>query len=903
MKRAAFIFVLVLLVQALSAQNLTMSLKGRVEAQPTDLDAKTYYPIKDNNDNLCALIKVTVTNPLKNPLVLNVGGLGVVKREEKEDGEIWFYVPAQVRNLNFSCMGYSKMDPVPVTLKEGTVYRLTIVSDAVFSTVTQVTLNTNFLKMQIDPPDAVVRIGQTQDYEITNEMAIGGSFVRKLDYGTYYYRVEHGLYEPREGVVTVSASNKPLEVKLAPAYNMLEINSFPESGASVFVNGEFMGQTPLKVKDKIKKGNCSIRLMLRDYHQYDETVALNGDGSLKVINADLSPQYGTVTCTTSDPDAEIWVDQDFKGKGSWTGRLSSSVTHVMEARKANHQSQSKAFSVEDGQVKTETVGAPVPLYASLSVVTDPVMSKVMIDGNYVGEAPLLTQVLMGEHTVVVAKEGYVSKESQVTLRHNEEKEVRIKLEEGRIYVPVTLKTMAGADIYVDGEKILDGSVRPAGIWSGELPEGLHAFSSSKPYHDDGKLTYTVKGPSRVTLVIPSPVPQKATLSVSANTSGVSVYVDDAYAGITPYTGTVDAGERVISVKKDKFLSKDSPRTVTFNQGDVRTLVFDMRKDRSQSWIRAKQSKCTHFGELQYGFGLPLGNPAGASVPDDGYDDFYDDGGMTHYAGLEYSYVKSGMGFRTSMMYGINNGEFLLSVGPAIRLTKSWSDLDLQFYLGVGGGYAPDGISSSVSGENVSKFGMAYDGGFRFAFRHPNYDDFCWYSFSAGAKYFNDKIIPTFGVSLFPGGIFRADGLYEEQTGFARTFVDFVMGYGTSRETFHFGATFAHVRTRLGYYGTIMYEFDDVGSLALGPVFRLTSDDSFLDLQLYGGIGLNTGYEGTYFLGDTGLRFGWRSHSGLGLWNFNLGCMFFGDEVVPTVGFGFGISLIALAGLLGVVLGA
>ena len=89
-----------------------------------------------------------------------------------------------------------------------------------------------------------------------------------------------------------------------------------------------------------------------------------------------------------------------------------------------------------------------------------------------------------------------------------------------------------------------------------------------------------------------------------------------------------------------------------------------------TWIRAKQSKCTHFGELQYGFGLPLGNPAGASVPDDGYDDFYDDGGMTHYAGLEYSYVKSGMGFRTSMMYGINNGEFLLSVGPAIRLTKT-----------------------------------------------------------------------------------------------------------------------------------------------------------------------------------------------------------------------------------------
>ena len=112
------------------AQEMEMSLKGEVRLMETDLDGKTYYPVRDYNDNLCALLKVTLTNRLQNELVLSTGGLAVVKREEKPDGEIWFYVPYQVKNLNFTCMGYSPMPPVPVTLKAGAVYRLTIASDA-----------------------------------------------------------------------------------------------------------------------------------------------------------------------------------------------------------------------------------------------------------------------------------------------------------------------------------------------------------------------------------------------------------------------------------------------------------------------------------------------------------------------------------------------------------------------------------------------------------------------------------------------------------------------------------------------------------------------------------------------------------------------------------------------------
>ena len=99
------------------AQSMTMSLEGEVKLQPNDMDATAYYPEKDQNDNLCALIKVSVTNKLKNPLVLETGGLAVQRRMERENGEIWFWVPYQVRNLHFSCSEYKAMSPIPVRLE------------------------------------------------------------------------------------------------------------------------------------------------------------------------------------------------------------------------------------------------------------------------------------------------------------------------------------------------------------------------------------------------------------------------------------------------------------------------------------------------------------------------------------------------------------------------------------------------------------------------------------------------------------------------------------------------------------------------------------------------------------------------------------------------------------------
>ena len=90
MKRFLILLLLIITVatSACFSQNLSISVEKEIWEDVADLDAKVYFPKTDHNDRPCALVKVTLTNKLKNPLILEVGGLGVVAREEQDSGEV-----------------------------------------------------------------------------------------------------------------------------------------------------------------------------------------------------------------------------------------------------------------------------------------------------------------------------------------------------------------------------------------------------------------------------------------------------------------------------------------------------------------------------------------------------------------------------------------------------------------------------------------------------------------------------------------------------------------------------------------------------------------------------------------------------------------------------------------------
>ena len=417
MKKILLALIFAFITLTAFGQTLNMSINGKVEHMPNDLDAKVYYPVKDWNDNLCALIKVRTTNELSSPLVLDVGGIGLKERREMENGEIWFYVPYQAKNLKFTCKGYTDVPPVSVQLQAGAVYIVNLITDAALQVVHNAVLSTNYMKLSVNEPNATLRLGKSKDYELIYTVLDGTFFSKLLNYGTYYYRIEHPLYEPAEGTITLGANTPTVNVNLRPTYGLLTISSTP-SGAKVFIDNKEVGKTPCSLDTKFPKGDLKIMLQYADYYPLMETVNIHGNGERQTSHFSLVPQFGTVTCLTDDIEAEIWVDDEFKGKGSWTGQLSSISQHKLEAKRAGHQSQSIAFSVKDGETITMRISPPIPLYGTLNIESTPPEAAIRIDGKDAGTSPMMTQVISGSHTIELSKNGYQSVSFSVTVEHN-----------------------------------------------------------------------------------------------------------------------------------------------------------------------------------------------------------------------------------------------------------------------------------------------------------------------------------------------------------------------------------------------------------------------------------------------------------------------------------------------------
>lgn len=396
----------------------TIVMDGGVMEMTTDQDARAYFPKWDINDRLCALVKVTIINRPKNPLILEVGGLGVVDRQERESGEIWFYVPAQVKNLSFKCADYITPAPIPVDFKEGMVYTVRLIADTVVETITKVALSSNYLKLSVNVTNSRISLGRTRGYELLTKNIRSGSFAELLDYGTYYYKIEHPDYETYYGIVEVSASTPKQEVTLTPAFGYLDIYTSP-AGATAYVNGKVVGTTPCSVTEPLPKGEVELFLDMDDYYTSTTMVRIIGDGSRQSVNQVMRPRFAVVTLTCADPEAEIWMDNEFKGKGRWSGRLNSMTKHFVETRREGYYTQSVNLSVTDGENTSYTLPVPQALYGMLNVITDPFDCTIAIDGEVVGETPYIGQMLVGDYMVALSKEGYIEEVFPVTVTYNE----------------------------------------------------------------------------------------------------------------------------------------------------------------------------------------------------------------------------------------------------------------------------------------------------------------------------------------------------------------------------------------------------------------------------------------------------------------------------------------------------
>ena len=179
---------------------------------------------------------------------------------------------------------------------------------------------------------------------------------------------------------------------------------------------ETVGGTASKM---LKFDTYNYRVQAPDHLPEAGSITVNDPDNKHVINIKLKPNYTPITIKV-DNDAEIWVNGDLKGNGSWTGNLGAGF-FKFEAKKAGFRSTTTSREITISKApQTIQLQAPTPIYGIAEIESKPAMADIYIDGQKVGQTPQsVRNILVGNHVVVIKKDGYVDYTSSLSVKENQ----------------------------------------------------------------------------------------------------------------------------------------------------------------------------------------------------------------------------------------------------------------------------------------------------------------------------------------------------------------------------------------------------------------------------------------------------------------------------------------------------
>ena len=470
--RTLFLSILLLLSGWVEAQQLSVKSFRKLE---NDLSARGSEGRTDQNGDKCAIIKV-VTN--EKGFVFEPDALGLVGSVGKTS-EIWLYVPYGAKRLTIKHpeLGMLRDYAYPERIEKACVYELVLTTGRV-RTVVEEEIGGQWLVLTTEPEEAMVYIDEVY------EAGESGRVQKFLPLGRHTYRVDYALYHPEAGQVELTSGERTeLKVRLRPAFGYVEVTSEPESGARVLIDGKEVGVTPYR-SDPLESGEHRIEVLKAMYAPASQMVTVT-DGHTLPVRMQLSANYGTLTFQT-DASSEIWINNEKKGEGSWSGRLNAGM-YILEVRRPFHRSVRQSLEVKAGEVRTLSLGSPEPIYGILNISSSPGDAEIWIDGRSYGTTPrILKDILIGEHTLELKKEGCARVSQLINVEEGKVLPVHLTLSSGR---SVTLQTDREGDIlYVDGKRV---GVSPQKL---ELSYGIHTIRAERgEQHTEKELEVTETG--------------------------------------------------------------------------------------------------------------------------------------------------------------------------------------------------------------------------------------------------------------------------------------------------------------------------------------------------------------------------------------------------------------------------
>ena len=416
---------------------------------------------KDSSRNACARVKIKFANMNKAEIdVLSVkfqSNTDIVRQEVAQyfDNVLILEMTAKpVTRFYVQSPDYGQSNEVTLNLEGDCEYELEARLNQTFS----IAINSNVEGAEVYIDNRYMARTDANHKATISEVTIGNHTL-KLVYGNADYE--------QQIVVNKNSILFTQNVNIAAAESQFVVFVVEPKSAVVTIDNQPYSLTDGAMRVVLAPGTYNYTVAAAGYHAQSGSFTVAGKKVEKSVN--LAADSASVTLTAPD-NAEIWINGEKVGTGTWHGTLNSGA-YIFETRKDGHRSSRLSQKITSATAsQSYTLPAPTPMYGSIMVDGSPLTADISIDGKHMGTMPLkVGNILVGNHTLTISKKGYTDHKQTVTIIEGQTANINVTLKKGGANANI-----AGFDmVFVEGGTFTMGAT---------AEQGEDADSDEKPMH-------------------------------------------------------------------------------------------------------------------------------------------------------------------------------------------------------------------------------------------------------------------------------------------------------------------------------------------------------------------------------------------------------------------------------------
>jgi hypothetical protein len=207
-------------------------------------------------------------------------------------------------------------------------------------------------------------------------------YQEELPWGRYKLTLDLGLYHPAQKEIEIdSTQTREVPFVLKPAFGSLKVTSVP-SQASVYLDGELVGKTPLNLQRKPSRV-YGIRIEARDFNTFETQVTIEDEKQAEV-SATLDSSVGGISIDSQPQGAQVRLNGEMVGTTPYQVSRKPPGEYTVKLSMPKYLSQEVRFQLDEGAQVRKKIVMPAN-FGTLAVRSDPAGAQIEMGGKNTGK--------------------------------------------------------------------------------------------------------------------------------------------------------------------------------------------------------------------------------------------------------------------------------------------------------------------------------------------------------------------------------------------------------------------------------------------------------------------------------------------------------------------------------------